>query len=84
MVRFQVRLTERQSQRLKALVERHGIPVSELIRRAVDQVSEASLLADDEELRARALEVIGKYADTASDVAEQHDAYFAETLANGA
>jgi Ribbon-helix-helix protein, copG family len=81
MVRTQIQLTERQSKRLKALAKRRGVSVAEIIRRAVDQASEASLLADQEEVRARTLEVIGKYTDSATDVSEDVDRYLAETLA---
>lgn len=80
MVRTQIQLTERQSRRLKALAKRKGTSVAELIRRAVDHASDTSLTADEEEIRARALQVIGKYADTAPDVSEQHDLYLAEAL----
>ncbi len=80
MVRTQIQLTERQSRRLKALAKRQGISVAELIRRAVDRASDAALAADEEEVRARALTVIGKYADTAPDVSEEHDRYLAEAV----
>lgn len=78
MVRTQIQLTERQSRRLKTLAERKGVSVAELVRRAVDHTSDTSLMADEDEVRARALQVIGKYADTASDVSEEHDRYLAE------
>jgi hypothetical protein len=80
MVRTQIQLTERQSKRLKALAKRGRVSVAEIIRRAVDQASEASLLVDEEEVRARTLEVIGKYTDNATDVSEDIDRYLAETL----
>ncbi len=81
MIRTQIQLTERQSRRLKALAKRRGVSVAELIRRAVDQATEGRLLADEEEVRARTVEVIGKYTDTATDVSEDVDRYLAETLA---
>ena len=80
MVRTQIQLTERQSRRLKALAKRQGVSVAELIRRAVDRTSDASLVVDEEEVRARALTIVGKYADTAPDVSEQHDRYLAEAV----
>ncbi len=80
MVRTQIQLTERQTRRLKALATRHGIAVAELIRRAIDHSVDADLLADEEEVRQRALRVVGKYTDTASDVSEEHDRYLAEAF----
>ncbi len=81
MVRTQIQLTERQSRRLKALAKRGGVSVAEIIRRAVDRASEASLLADEDEVRARTREVIGTYTDRAADVSEDVDRYLAEALA---
>lgn len=78
MIRTQIQLTERQSRRLKAIADQHGVSVAELIRRAVDHTLDAELLADRDEIRARALQAVGKYADTADDVSEQHDRYLAE------
>jgi hypothetical protein len=78
MVRTQIQLTERQVRRLRALAKRKRVSVAELIRRAVDQTSDASLVADEDEIRARALQVVGKYADTATDVSVEHDRYLAE------
>ncbi len=78
MIRTQIQLTERQTRRLKSMATRSGTSVAELIRRAVDHALDADLLADDAEMRARALQVVGKYTDTATDVSEAHDHYLAE------
>lgn len=78
MVRTQIQLTERQTRRLKTLAAKHGTSVAELIRRAVDHAVDAELVTEEEEVRARALQVIGKYTDTKSDVSEQHDRYLSE------
>ena len=75
MIRTHIQLTEYQSRRLKSLAARHGASVAELIRRAIDHAVDAELLADDDEVRTRALQVVGKYADTASDVSEKHNRY---------
>ncbi len=82
-LKYRDRISVRQNfdrRRLKALAKRQGISVAELIRRAVDRASDAALAADEEEVRARALTVIGKYADTAPDVSEEHDRYLAEAV----
>ena len=80
MVRTQIQLTERQTRRLKAEATRQGTSMAELIRRAVDHALETDLLSDEEEVRARALSVIGKYADTDRDTSEHHDRYLPEAF----
>jgi len=80
MVRTQIQLTERQSRRLKTIADQQGVSVAELIRRAVDHALDVELLADRNEMRARALQVVGKYADIADDVSEQHDRYLAKAF----
>lgn len=78
MIRTQIQLTERQTLRLKALASKHGIAVAELICRAIDHTVDSELLADEDEVRLRALRVVGKYTDTATDVSEEHDRYLVE------
>jgi len=78
MVRTQIQLSERQSRRLKALAAREGTSVAELIRRAVDRALESEELVDPEEIKKRALSAIGRFSDTATDVAINHDRYLAE------
>jgi len=80
MVRTQIQLTERQSRKLKTIADQQGVSVAELIRRAVDHALDVELPADRNIIRARALEVVGKYADSADDVSEQHDGYLAEGI----
>ena len=76
MVRTQIQLSERQLRRLKAIAQQQGVSVAELIRRAID----AKLLADENDIRTRALQVVGQFADTASDVSTEHDRYLAEAF----
>ena len=75
MVRTQVQLTEEQAIALKQLAARRGVSLAELVRNAMDR-----LLADADrrERRTRALSLLGRYEDSRSDVARQHDRYLAE------
>ena len=75
MVRTQVQLTEEQAIALKQLAARRGVSLAELVRNAIDR-----LLADADrrERRTRALSLLGRYQDSGSDVARQHDRYLAE------
>ncbi len=75
MVRTQVQLTEEQAIALKQLAARRGVSLAELVRNAIDR-----LLADADrrERRARALSLLGRYQDSGSDVARQHDRYLVE------
>lgn len=75
LLRTQIQLTEDQAQALKALSAQQGISMAELIRRAVERIIEES---DDRERRRRALALLGKYHDSATDVASNHDRYLDE------
>lgn len=75
VLRTQIQLTEDQARALKELAARQGISMAELIRRAVERIIEES---DDRERRRRALALLGKYRDSAPDVASNHDHYLDE------
>ena len=79
MVRMQVRLTDEQSRRLKALEE--GISVAKLIRRSVDQYIQRHHQPGREELKRKSLAVIGKYSSGLPDVGVNHDKYLADIYA---
>ena len=78
MVRTQIQLTERQSRQLKVVAKRQGVSIAEIIRRSIDHTLAADLVADPEEIRQRARLAVGKFADSAHDVAQNHDRYLAE------
>jgi hypothetical protein len=80
LIRRQILLTERQARLLKTLAAREGTSMAELIRRAVDRMLDAEGIADPEEVKQRALSAFGRFSDTATDVARNHDKYIAEAI----
>jgi hypothetical protein len=77
MIRFQVHLTEEQSQKLKTLAARKGLSVSEVVRRCVDIALASECLPDQDEIKSRARAMFGAFQDSRSDVSENHDRYLA-------
>ena len=79
MLRTQIQLTEEQHRQLRSQAQRDGVSLSEMVRRCVIQY-----FMDDapsqEDLYARAAELIGKFQDRqgATDVSERHDDYLDE------
>jgi post-segregation antitoxin (ccd killing protein) len=72
MIRTQVQLTEDQAERLKEQARRMDVSVAELVRRAIDKSLEET--ERDEQWR-RASALVGRYRDSAEDLAERHDDY---------
>ena len=81
MIRTQIQLTEKQSQRLKAVSAQTGESVAALIRRGVNHVLTQTAGPTKAELRARALEAVGRFSSGAADTAERHDQYLGGALA---
>jgi len=79
MIRRQVQLREDQWQALRRLAARQGVSVSELLRRSVDTWlrSQQGAVVDR---RQRALAAIGRFRSGRQDVAERHDAHFADAV----
>lgn len=75
MVRTQIQLNEEQARALKEMAAKKGVSMAELIRRAVERI-----LEEDEEAEKwrRALSVLGRFSDDASDVSTNHDKYLDE------
>ena len=78
MIRTQVRLTEEQSRRIKALARQENISMAQAIRSAVDEWLDRHPGLADAERWQRSLNVVGKYRSGPSDIAENHDKYLAE------
>ena len=80
MIRTQIQLTEDQASALKQLAGEQGVSMAELIRRGAERVIEEG---GRRERRRRALAVLGRYRDEASDVAANHDRYLDEAYGDG-
>jgi Arc/MetJ-type ribon-helix-helix transcriptional regulator len=84
MIRTQIQLTEEQSRGVKALAQREGISMAELIRRAVDDWLRKHGDVSMTEKRQRALSVVremdGMFHSGCSDIAENHNEYLAEAF----
>lgn len=78
MVRTQVQLTEKQYEALRKVAAKEGISMAEVIRRALDKVTEAESLPDRDEIRRRAMAAIGSCHSGVPDLAQRHDDYLAE------
>ena len=78
MVRTQIQITEEQAKAVKRIALARHLSVAELIRRAVDIMVKSSPIADPEEKRRRAIEIVGKFRSGKHDTARRHDQYLAD------
>ena len=76
MVRMMVQFSEEQAERLRERAKKQGVSISELVRQGVDRLLVTP--TPDEEVRRRALSVIGCVRSETGDVAERHNEIFAE------
>jgi hypothetical protein len=80
MVRTQIQLTAEQARELKKLALARQASVSELVRKAVDDLIKSKTMADTEEIKKKALEIVGKYHSGIKDISKKHDVYLAEAF----
>jgi hypothetical protein len=80
MIRTQVQLTEEQAAALRAMAARANVSVAALIRQGVAQLVGQGGSGGGEQRRARALQVVGRFASGRKDVSERHDEHLAEAL----
>ena len=73
MVRTQILLTEEQHAFLRELSRKTGLPLSELVRRAVDELRQSN----DVPVK-RALKLVGAFRADRDDISERHDEFFLE------
>ena len=80
MIRTQIQLEEKQHRVLREMAAEYHVSMATLIRQSVDRFIETEAKPSREELKQRALSVIGiaKDIDGATDVSVNHDKYFDE------
>jgi metal-responsive CopG/Arc/MetJ family transcriptional regulator len=79
MVRIQIQLTAEQARNLKKMALTRQVSVSEMIRKAVDNLLLSNTKPDIQERKARALEIAGKYRSGKKDISKKHDDYLARS-----
>ena len=79
MLRTQVQLTDEQHRMLRAEAQRHGVSISEVVRRCIVRFFESEH-TDRHELFARASALVGAFVDpqSATDISVRHDEYLDE------
>jgi len=78
MQRTQVQLTAAQIESLRAVASRENVSISEVVRRAVDALTQAGAAPSVAELRQRALDASGRFSSGSTDVTRRHDDYLSE------
>jgi hypothetical protein len=82
MQRLQVQLTGEQADQLRTVAESEGTSQAEIVRRALEAYLRRPIQARASVVTAQALELIGAFSSGHSDVAEHHDRYLAEAVAD--
>lgn len=80
MVRTQIQLTPEQARTLKKMAHSHQASVSELVRKAIDDLIRSKTRTDAQEIKKRALEIVGKYHSGKRDISKKHDNYLTEAF----
>mgnify|MGYP002713124054 CR=1 FL=1 len=80
MIRTQIQLEEKQYQTLKEMAAEYNVSMATLIRQSVERFIEQEEKPSREELKMRALSIIGiaEDVDGATDVSINHDKYLDE------
>jgi hypothetical protein len=79
MIRTQIQLTEDQWKTLKDLSDSRNVSMAEIIRQSVELYIRANHPVSRDELRRRAMEVVGKFhSDGPTDISTNHDKYLAD------
>ena len=75
-----IQFTDNQIRRLRDLAARQDRSLADLVRESVDRYVQTKSSADREELKRRAIAVIGRYRSTVRNLGNSHDKYFAEAI----
>jgi hypothetical protein len=78
MIRTQIQLTETQARTIKKVAMDQGTSIAEIIRRAVENMIQASPKVSSQERVRRAVEIVGKFGSGKRNVSQKHDKYLAE------
>ena len=84
MVRTQIQFDKEDLEALRRMAAEEGVSVSELVRRAMKDLMRRYQQPTRRELMERALSVAGKHDSGLPDLAERHDHYLAEAIAEEA
>jgi hypothetical protein len=76
---MQIQLTEEQAEAVRRLARRRGVSIAAIVREAAQSLIDRG--AVDNERRARAREVVGRYASGRGDVAREHDRELSDLFA---
>jgi Ribbon-helix-helix protein, copG family len=80
MIRLQIQLDNNQARELRRSAEEDGISQAEVVRQALSAHLLRRHRPDDNAVR-RALAIVGRGVSGCSDLAEEHDRYLAEGIA---
>lgn len=80
MVRTQIQLTDSQAHALRALAAAEGRSMADIIRESVEALLADRGRRDSDEVRQRALAVVGSFHSGLADLAAEHDRYLTEAF----
>ena len=78
MVRTQIQLTPHQAEAIKREAAERGVSMAEVIRSCIDAHFRAAHRPSEDEVRRRALSIVGMIKDGPSDMSVRHDDYLDE------
>lgn len=82
MIRTQIQLTAEQATAVRELARREGRSMADLVREGLDARLRVRGLVDREELKRRALAVVGRFRSGVTDLGSAHDRYVSESFAS--
>lgn len=80
MRKTQILISDEQMRRLRELAARRGVSVAQIVREALDEALNRSILRDASEARRKAAAAAGRFRSGCRDVARRHDDYLSEAF----